>query len=126
MCTCGSFGQKYQKFRRYRFVARYRIVGVLFTKLVVLCAAMGKWRARQPLLSAKSSSQNQLLTKSVLHKISCIALDGEIIKQDSRTAPAESGQHTNHGMRASMAQASVFWQREHRFELKKLYLKKRK
>ena len=26
---------------KYRFVPRYRIVGVWFTKLVVLCAAMG-------------------------------------------------------------------------------------
>ena len=42
MCTCKIFGQKHQNFRRYRFVPRYRNVGVWFTKPVALYAAMGE------------------------------------------------------------------------------------
>jgi len=62
ICTSKSFGQKYPNFRRYTFVHWYRIVGVWFTKWVVVYTAMGdmlcrtaKCDAGQPLLSADSA-----------------------------------------------------------------------
>ena len=46
ICTCESFGQKYQNFHRYTFVPWYRVVGVWFTKSVGLCAAMREMWSR--------------------------------------------------------------------------------